>query len=742
MLSSKQESVDGLFNYELHEELGRGVNSVIYRATCRRGRLRNRCVALKQLTRTPDKDGNNRKRASRGALHAALCHPSIVSLMSSFNSPTGDYHVLELCLDGSLADVLQARSNPILTENEVRGVAKSLVDALVYLKKELILHRDINPSNILVTDDGRVKLSGFGSAVRLQTVQSAVAEFCGSPNYVSPEILEGRAYSFGSDLWSFGCVLLHCLSGLPPFDAPDPEAVYDNICSASPWLPQTTSFIGQKLVRSLLCKNPQDRLQLHRVLQDPFFASHLDVIPLGLPRPIRTSPLSAAYTALRPNGIQQKMRGSYPTSLSKDPSRPRPRVGQDAKTKHERSTKRVPFEDITNVYSERSQGGSNAAISERYIVTAPYPTRFSSDPVPLAPYESSAHAPRSVSATQAGARPPPGSAPGSVAGGDLRRQREGLTATTNSESASWSNSPRTQLRRVLSDSDRLGSAGRAISLGSGRPILYPRQSEGPVQRISSQATSTTAVTHHRSSATENDEKESPALAAQIGRQDGVPSINTHRLKPQTLKVSRGQMVVLPSRSVLVDFREGERRKGGRGKEVMVVSPDGGTIQVFDAPHLSTPCCLAEATATYPLSQLPQQYMTLYKDVAKLVDQLKSRIPRLVYHLDDAKCTLMANGPPGDVEVVMPGEGDRKTSRQAIRLRLQRQTYTLEISRYRTKTPNGPSQAELGEWAKKVIALNTNFDLKEEDKTTLDASELVCMQRLSKFLRICSAADSA
>lgn len=76
-------------------------------------------------------------------------------------------------------------------------------------------------------------------------------------------------------------------------------------------------------------------------------------------------------------------------------------------------------------------------------------------------------------------------------------------------------------------------------------------------------------------------------SAQSGGNHGIGrsgSLNTHRLKPQTHKVSRGQLVVLPSRSLLVDFREGERRKGGKGREVMVISGDGGTVSRFSTVH--------------------------------------------------------------------------------------------------------------------------------------------------------------
>lgn len=100
------------------------------------------------------------------------------------------------------------------------------------------------------------------------------------------------------------------------------------------------------------------------------------------------------------------------------------------------------------------------------------------------------------------------------------------------------------------------------------------------------------------------------------------------LGPETHKVVQGQLVVLPSRSLLVDFREGERRKGKKGVEVLLIAQDGKDIRVFSAPHLSVPCCLAEPIATYSLEDLPSCYWEAYLDAGRVINQLKQRIPKV------------------------------------------------------------------------------------------------------------------
>jgi hypothetical protein len=130
---------------------------------------------------------------------------------------------------------------------------------------------------------------------------------------------------------------------------------------------------------------------------------------------------------------------------------------------------------------------------------------------------------------------------------------------------------------------------------------------------------------------------------------GLPTrepLSTSLLPPKTHKLAHGQLVILPSRSVLVDFREGERRKGRKGDEVMVVSPNGdqvnryprdeGTllrkikIRLFSAPHLSTPCCLAEPVITHSLNELPVDWYKLYEQANKVIEHMKRNVPKVLF----------------------------------------------------------------------------------------------------------------
>ncbi|KAI8972190.1 kinase-like domain-containing protein [Trametes punicea] len=731
--------LDGLFNYDIHEELGRGTTAVVYCATCSRGRLRNRFVAVKKINQRPDEIPSSRSAALVASLHSTLCHPSIISLIYSFTAAAGDYHVLELCREGSLADLLCARDPKILGEGEIRSVARALIDALAYLKKELVLHRDVNPSNILIADDRRVVGVSFDlRELKLSTCNA----FCGSANYVSQEILDGRPYSFETDLWSLGCVLLTCLSGRRPCDASTPDEVYENICTVRFALPETVSLEGRELVKYILKKNPRDRIPLHRILRLAFFAPPLAVLPLALDPQGRLDSEVPSHPPWLFEKEVDTSGGRYPALLSKEPTRPRPNISACCKTEQQRCTfKPTPLDDITNVYSADSRAvhGKDNRQSPHHEGKMPT-ARIASAPTTFR---------RTVlrRTSVVGSRLPTPSlvadrgAPDLPAGDNCGLDCPRIDAPCASGSDSQRSSPRSQLRRVVSDSYGLLGSKSSASDVTGRPVLYSRQTEIQ-QRISSKATSSTAVTQTHSHTREEPMKLEATLPSQPiafrVEHSEVTALNTQRLRPQTHKVSRGQLVVLPSRSLLVDFREGERRKGGKGKEVLVISSNGGTIQIFDAPHLSTPCCLAEAAATYTLGELPLRYVVHYREAARCVDKLKSRIPKLVHYSDDAKCMLMANGPPGDIEVVMPPDEDRKNSQEAIRLRLEFRGLTLDISRYRLKPSRG--RGELGEWVKKVFALGPRLELAREDKVKLDRQERQALRHLSDFLSICHAAN--
>ncbi|KAI9465437.1 hypothetical protein BJY52DRAFT_1113705 [Lactarius psammicola] len=209
---------------------------------------------------------------------------------------------------------------------------------------------------------------------------------------------------------------------------------------------------------------------------------------------------------------------------------------------------------------------------------------------------------------------------------------------------------------------------------------------------------------------------------------GREPLSTSLLSSKTHKLAHGQLVILPSRSVLVDFREGERRKGRKGDEVMVVSPIGDQILLYSAPHLSTPCCLAEPIATYSLNELPADWYRLYEQAKKVIEHIKRNVPKFVMYEGTFICTLMANEPRADVEI----RASSRSTTSAIsgsttasnRIRFSRKLRTMQIF------SSAPRVSK-----KTMFCTARGVPVDAEDWALLSNHEKECLAALLDFLRI-------
>ncbi|KAF7299085.1 Protein kinase domain-containing protein [Mycena indigotica] len=284
-----------LGDFDIMEELGSGNRATVYLVNCKRGRLRNRQLALRKVV-SPNSSEITRLSDS-SALHLSLSHPSILSLFSTFSTPSAHFQLLELALGGSLSSHI---SGETLSENHLRYIVKGIADALLYLKNEGVVHRDIRPSNILLATDGRPKLSGFELATASPPSKISLDYFVEEAHhYVSPfapplhrinplsnhrsEIIAGRLHSFEADWWSLGCVVFAALSGRPPFRAASVDDTNARILRGYCEIPTGISIEARQLLSGLLEPNPKWRTPPSEILALPFFDG--TAIPLTLTSP-------------------------------------------------------------------------------------------------------------------------------------------------------------------------------------------------------------------------------------------------------------------------------------------------------------------------------------------------------------------------------------------------------------------------------------------------------------------------
>uniref|UniRef100_M4AN04 Serine/threonine-protein kinase PLK n=1 Tax=Xiphophorus maculatus TaxID=8083 RepID=M4AN04_XIPMA len=203
-------------------------------------------------------------------LHRSLSHKHVVKFSHYFEDHENIYIFLELCSRKSLAHIWKERRT--LTEPEVRYYLRQIISGLKYLHSRGILHRDLKLGNFFINENMELRLGDFGLAAKLETVEQRKKTICGTPNYLAPEVLNRQGHGTESDVWSLGCVMYTLMCGNPPFETLDLKETYKCIKEVRYSLPSTISPAAQKLISSILQKNPSDRLTLDQILNHEFFS--------------------------------------------------------------------------------------------------------------------------------------------------------------------------------------------------------------------------------------------------------------------------------------------------------------------------------------------------------------------------------------------------------------------------------------------------------------------------------------
>ena len=277
--------------YEILEELGRGGMATVYLA--RQSDL-DRLVALKELSALRQSEPSFTRRFLRESrLAGSLSHPNIVTVHDYFESDGIPYIAMEYVRRGSLRPHIGH-----LSLAQVAGVVEGILSALDHAEQHRIVHRDLKPENVMVTSEGRVKITDFGIAkatgqVQTASMLTAAGSTVGTPNYMAPEQAMGREVGPWTDLYSLGVMAFEMFVGHVPFyDAEEPMAILmrqvnDPIPPARSLNPEVDAAISDWIDR-LLVKNPEDRVQAAGEAWDGFEEIVIDLVG---PRWRRAAPL-------------------------------------------------------------------------------------------------------------------------------------------------------------------------------------------------------------------------------------------------------------------------------------------------------------------------------------------------------------------------------------------------------------------------------------------------------------------
>ncbi|KAI0643118.1 AGC/Akt protein kinase [Trametes meyenii] len=208
---------------------------------------------------------------------ARVNNPFIVPLKFSFQSEQKLYLVLAFVNGGELFHHLQREQR--FNEERSRFYSAELLLALEHLHELDVVYRDLKPENILLDYTGHIALCDFGLCKLNMKDSDKTNTFCGTPEYLAPEILCGQGYNKTIDWWTLGVLLYEMLSGLPPFYDENTDVMYQKILHDPLVFGDDIGAEARSILTGLLTRDPTQRLGVNgaeEIRSHPFFANHID----------------------------------------------------------------------------------------------------------------------------------------------------------------------------------------------------------------------------------------------------------------------------------------------------------------------------------------------------------------------------------------------------------------------------------------------------------------------------------
>jgi serine/threonine protein kinase len=244
----------------LEEQVGEGAMGIVFRA---RREEDGAVVAVKVLRPELSGDETYRQRFQREVRVAAEArHPNLLRILGSGRADGLEYIVVDYAPGGTLADRLARGGRPSLAF--AVSLAAQVAGALDALHRETLVHRDVKPSNIMLTEAGEAALTDFGLASgRAYTVLTRPGQVLGTLDYIAPELISGRQATPASDIYAFACVLFELLVGHAPFES---KSIYEVAVAHLEEAPPSPSELRPELPAEIdevvlygLAKKPAER---------------------------------------------------------------------------------------------------------------------------------------------------------------------------------------------------------------------------------------------------------------------------------------------------------------------------------------------------------------------------------------------------------------------------------------------------------------------------------------------------
>ncbi|KQW17634.1 serine/threonine-protein kinase [Streptomyces sp. Root369] len=417
--------------YRLGGVLGRGGMGTVWRAE---DETLGRTVAVKELRFPSSIDEDEKRRLITRTLREAkaiarIRNTSAVTVYDVVDEDDRPWIVMELVEGKSLAEVI--REDGLLEPKRAAEVGLAVLDVLRSAHREGILHRDVKPSNVLISEDGRVVLTDFGIAqVEGDPSITSTGMLVGAPSYISPERARGHKPGPAADLWSLGGLLYAAVEGAPPYDKGSAIATLTAVMTEPLEEPKNAGPL-KDVIYGLLTKDPAQRIDDGRAR-----AMLTAVIHAPEPKPAEPEPAADA------------------TRVVPLPAQPQERAGGEGLRGALRSVRKAAGAAATSAAATRTKSGSGTAGSGGGTVPAK-----ASEAAPAAP---------AASASPAASTSPATSAPAVSQGKGEASAASGSASTSAASGTAGVRDGKTQEANAVSD-------GRS----SGWPVMTPPPDMAP-----------------------------------------------------------------------------------------------------------------------------------------------------------------------------------------------------------------------------------------------------------------------
>ncbi|XP_025084206.1 protein kinase C iota type-like isoform X2 [Pomacea canaliculata] len=281
--SKSSENCLGLQDFLLLRVIGRGSYAKVLQVEHKRTK---RIYAMKVIKKdlVNDDEDIDWVQTEKHVFETATNYPFLVGLHSCFQSESRLFFIIEFVNGGDLMFHMQRQRR--LPEEHARFYAAEICLALNFLHERGIVYRDLKLDNVLLDAEGHIKLTDYGMCKEGLFSGEKTNTFCGTPNYIAPEVLRGEDYDFSVDWWALGVLMFEMLAGRSPFDvvgqADNPDVntedyLFQIILEKTIRMPRSVSVKAASILKGFLNKNPAERLGCHSeagfsdIQSHPFF---------------------------------------------------------------------------------------------------------------------------------------------------------------------------------------------------------------------------------------------------------------------------------------------------------------------------------------------------------------------------------------------------------------------------------------------------------------------------------------